>query len=165
MSTIKITYIEQDEIEVKKAFDVLLVWYNWEVDTVLASMDQNEIAVTNSSLWSSLLSTTVAVFNAWNGNAVPYYLDNIVEYYGIKYRVINNHTSQVAWNPVDAPSLFALYRPVGITTIWVQPLGSTDAYKLDETVFHNDKTWISRNNANTWEPGTVAESIWEEVIA
>jgi len=36
---------------------------------------------------------------------------------------------------------------------WVQPVGGHDVYRLDDMVTHNGQTWISTNDANSWEPG------------
>ena len=56
------------------------------------------------------------------------------------YQVLQDHTSAAQWTPDTATSL---YKAVGIDPsgipLWVQPLGATDAYKLDDIVMHNGK--------------------------
>jgi hypothetical protein len=44
--------------------------------------------------------------------------------------------------------------------MWVQPLGATDAYALDERVTHNGKDWESDIDNNVWEPGVTQ---WTEL--
>lgn len=77
------------------------------------------------------------------------------------YQVLQDHTSTAEWTPDVATSL---YKAVGLDPsgipLWVQPLGATDAYKLDDIVMHNDKKWKSTIDANVWEPGVYG---WEEV--
>ena len=77
------------------------------------------------------------------------------------YSVIQAHTSQAAWTPDTAVSLF---KAVGFTetgvSVWTQPLGATDAYMKGDTVSHKDKTWTSDIDGNVWEPGVYG---WTEV--
>ena len=41
--------------------------------------------------------------------------------------------------------------------------GAQDAYNTGDKVSHNDKHWVSKIDANVWEPGAVGtESFWEE---
>ena len=78
------------------------------------------------------------------------------------YQILQDHTSAAEWTPDTATSLYKAVGidPSGIPT-WVQPLGATDAYKLDDIVMHNDKKWKSTVDANVWEPGVYG---WEEVV-
>lgn len=70
-------------------------------------------------------------------------------------------TSQEAWTPPDAPSLFAKVLIPDTDTIpeWEQP-DSTNPYAKGDKVTHNGKTWISTADGNVWEPGVYG---WEEV--
>jgi hypothetical protein len=43
---------------------------------------------------------------------------------------------------------------------WVQPEGAHDAYHDGDRVAHNTANWISRIDANVWEPG---EQGWAEL--
>lgn len=76
------------------------------------------------------------------------------------YSVLQNHTSQFDWLPDLTPSL---YKKVGFDDsgipIWTQPLGASDAYAKGDVVIHNNKTWVSDIDANTWEPGVYG---WSE---
>jgi len=155
-----VSFIEQDEASVKKAFDVLLVWHEWDKDLVLADMGLNPIAVANADLWSSQLSSTVKVFNSWSADSVEYAIDDIINYLGITYKVIQAHTSQATWTPVDATSLFQLYRPITTVYEWVQPTGAHDAWAIGALVFFEGATYKSLIDANTYSP-TAYPAGWE----
>ena len=82
--------------------------------------------------------------------------------YGEKlYKVQQDHTSQNAWTPDAAPSLFAevLIPDENQIYEWVQP-DSTNPYMAGDKVTHNDKTWESTVDNNVWEPGVYG---WREV--
>ena len=70
------------------------------------------------------------------------------------YRVLQAHTSAAQWIPGNSPSL---YKAIGVTStgtsIWVQPIGATDAYNTGDVVSHNGIIWRSTADANVWEPG------------
>lgn len=105
------------------------------------------------------------LFPLWNGNGVKYTVGYRVRYGSDLYRVLQEHESQEAWNPIDAPSLFAkvLIPDPGVIPEWEQP-GSTNGYSKGDKVTHNGKTWESQVDNNVWEPGaTGTESLWIEV--
>ena len=88
-----------------------------------------------------------------------------VNYEGLLYNVLQEHQKQGAWNPVDAPSLFAQVLIPDPTVIpeWVQP-DSTNAYKKGDKVTHNGSTWESLIDGNVWEPGAVGtEALWKAI--
>ena len=78
------------------------------------------------------------------------------------YQVLQAHTSAEEWTP---DTTFSLYKKIGISENgypeWVQPLGGSDSYNIDDKVSHNDKTWVSIVDNNVWEPGVYG---WEEII-
>lgn len=89
-----------------------------------------------------------------------------LNYQGVLYKVLTEHQKQAAWNPVDAPSLFAkvLIPDPGEIPEWEQP-GPENAYSKGDKVTHNGKTWESLVDNNVWEPGVVGtEAQWKEVI-
>lgn len=107
----------------------------------------------------------VDLFPMWNGNGVKYIVGYRVRYDSDLYKVLQEHESQEAWNPIDAPSLFAkvLIPDPGVIPEWEQP-GSTNGYSKGDKVTHNGKTWESQVDNNVWEPGVVGtESLWIEV--
>ena len=83
------------------------------------------------------------------------------QYGGKLYKCLQPHTSQQAWNPADAPSLWAEVLPGqdGEIGEWVQP-DSTNAYSKGDRVTHNGKTWVSDVDNNVWEPGVYG---WTEI--
>lgn len=105
--------------------------------------------------------TAVELYPAWSGGGVPYAADERVRYGGVLYRVLQAHTSQQAWTPADAPSLFAkvLIPDPGDVPAWEQP-ESTNPYMAGDRVTHGGKTWVSTVDYNVWEPGVYG---WEEV--
>lgn len=162
MANIKLTYTEQDETQVKKAFDVLIVWFEMDVVQVLDAMNQNPIAVENSETWISQLEDKVQVVQEWRpGEDVK--IGNLRRYNDITYVVIQAHTTQEDWPPDTVPALF-LGRPEpnpGETyPPWVQPTGAHDAYKEGDKVTHNGLNWESAQDNNVWEPGIAG---WIEI--
>ena len=78
------------------------------------------------------------------------------------YRSIHDVTN-VAQNtkPSETPSMWTqIGNPNEEYPEWVQPIGSHDAYEIDDKVSHNDKHWVSTVDNNVWEPGVYG---WEEV--
>lgn len=88
-----------------------------------------------------------------------------VLYEGALFKCLQAHTSQDAWTPTDAPSLWAevLIPDPEVIPDWVQP-GSTNPYMKGDKVKHVGKKWISLIDNNIWEPGAVGtETLWNEV--
>lgn len=107
----------------------------------------------------------IELFPVWNPSGVTYTAGYRVRYGGILYKVLQEHTSQETWNPVDAPSLFAkvLIPDPEVIPEWEQP-DSTNGYMTGDKVTHNGTTWESQVDNNVWEPGvTGTESLWTEV--
>lgn len=79
------------------------------------------------------------------------------------YKVIQAHTSQEGWTPDVTASL---YKKVGFTdtgtSIWTQPLGTSDAYQTGDIVSHGSQTWISTVDNNVWEPGVYGWEVHEQ---
>lgn len=93
------------------------------------------------------------LFSPW-AYPVDYKTGNIRAHGGKLYRCLQNHTSQEAWTPDAAPSLWVgISDPAEEWPAWSQPVGSTDAYAKGAQVSHNGKHWTSDVDANVWEPG------------
>ena len=86
-----------------------------------------------------------------------------VLYEATLYKCLQEHDAQLAWNPVDAPSLWAkvLIPDPEVIPAWEQP-DSTNPYMTGDKVTHNGKTWVSDVNNNIWEPGIYG---WTEAAA
>lgn len=153
MSNITLRYNALDEIEVKKAFDVLMVWYANDYNQVLAAMNNNTIVQQNKDTWSEEIEKKVQVTKDWTvGEELK--IGNIRKYNDINYVVIQAHTTQSDWTPDVVPALFlARPEPAAGYTEWVQPAGAHDAYQAGDRVTHNGLDWESTINANVWEPG------------
>ena len=105
------------------------------------------------------------IYRAWDENGADYAGGDRVQYGGYVYKCLTAHTSQEAWTPTDAPSLWAklLIPTPGEIPEWEQP-SSTNPYMKGDKVKHNGKTWESLVDNNVWEPGaTGTESLWAEV--
>lgn len=104
----------------------------------------------------------VELFPSWDGDGHEYVTGDRVRYNNILYKVLQNHISQTSWAPDIASSLFAkvLIPDPDIIPNWEQP-SSTNTYMKNDKVKHNNKTWISLYDYNSWEPGVFG---WEEII-
>lgn len=90
---------------------------------------------------------------------------NRVNYQEVLYKVLQEHQKQSAWNPVDAPSLFAkvLNPNAEVIPEWEQP-DSTNGYMTGDKVIHNGIIYESLIDNNVWEPGVAGtETLWTEV--
>lgn len=102
------------------------------------------------------------MFPLWNNSSHTYSVGDRVQYEGLLYRCLTEHTSQESWKPDVAPSLWVRIDDPAIEwPEWKQPTGSTDAYPKGAKVSHNGKHWISDVDANVWEPGVTG---WTEQI-
>lgn len=95
---------------------------------------------------------TPNLYPTWK-EGVAYLTGERVLHDGTLYKVLQDHTSQTTWTPVDAPGLFAkVLITEGNIPAWEQP-DSTNAYMTGDTVTHNGSTWVSDIDDNVWEPG------------
>ena len=92
---------------------------------------------------------------------VNYKLGDVISYHNELYEILQDHTSQADWQPDSTASLYLNKMPSGVIPEWSQPAGAHDAYSMDDIVLHNDQTWISDIDANTYEPGVYGWSIYE----
>lgn len=95
----------------------------------------------------------IQLYPTWSGNGVSYEKDERVKYNDILYKVLIAHTSQQAWTPISAPSLFAKVLIPDETVIpeWEQP-DSTNAYMIGDKVTFNGHVYESAINNNVWSP-------------
>lgn len=168
MSNIIIRYNADDAVEVKKTFDVLMVWYSNDKTTVLNAMLQNPIAVANASTWHNELNTAVIPIKEWAMGAILE-RGKQCRHLGVVYNIIQTHTVN---NPTFTPPTAAsLYRPAPVTLsgnlypTWnsIGVLDSTNNWKTLDRVFWNNFNWESVVNNNIWEPGVVGTNIWKKI--
>ena len=92
------------------------------------------------------------LFPNWE-EAFIYSKDDRVRYEGILYKCLQAHTSQAAWTPVAAPSLWAkvLIPDENVIPEWEQP-DSTNAYQVGDKVMFNGVIYESVIANNIWSP-------------
>ena len=103
------------------------------------------------------------LYPQWSGESVNYVPDMRVRYDGVLYKILQTHTSQEAWSPPAAPSLFAkvLIPDPDVIPDWEQP-DSTNAYSMGDKVRFNGKVYESLINGNVWSPADYPAG-WKEV--
>lgn len=103
------------------------------------------------------------LYPVWSGDGVQYDVDYRVRYDGILYKVLQAHTSQPAWTPIAAPSLFAkvLIPSPDVIPEWEQP-DSTNAYQIGDKVMFEGKIYESLIANNIWSPAGYPQG-WREV--
>lgn len=115
---------------------------------------------TMDALPDEALARMAPYMEEW-ASGVAYSVGDKRSYGEVPYRCLQAHTSQEAWTPADAPSLWARILIPDPTVIpeWEQP-GSTNPYMKGDKVRHNGKVWVSLIDGNVWEPGVYG---WTEV--
>lgn len=94
---------------------------------------------------------------------IDYKVGQMRKYGGVLYRCVTAHTSQEAWTPDAAASLWSVCAdPNEEYPAWSQPVGAHDAYSKDAKVSHDNKKWISDVDGNIWMPGVYG---WTEVTS
>ena len=91
-----------------------------------------------------------------------YKVDDIFNYEGKLYKVIQEHISLENWVPSELPALYLSMMPENVIPEWVQPTGVHDAYELGDKVIFENKVWVctqvDAGGKNSWAPG---EYGWE----
>jgi hypothetical protein len=92
------------------------------------------------------------LYSVWKPE-VEYKVGQRVLYEDILYKVLQDHTSQETWIPIDSPSLFAqvLIPDENVIPEWIQP-DSTNPYMTGDKVIYEGKTWESIVDNNVWKP-------------
>jgi hypothetical protein len=101
---------------------------------------------------------TLATVPDAQGNYRYRTLGEVVFHNGKIWRNLMPTNNPNVWEP---PTNWREY-PMGTEhPLWVQPVGSVDAYPLDFIVEHNGKVWKSLHAANVWAP--TAGLLWEDL--
>ena len=105
----------------------------------------------------------INLFPNWSGDSVTYQVNDKVNYNGILYKCLQTHTSQSAWNPVAAASLWAkvLIPDENVIPEWEQP-DSTNAYMKGDKVIFNGTVYESTIDNNIWSPSAYPAG-WKEI--
>lgn len=107
--------------------------------------------------------TVPNAYPTWSGDGVGYKTGERVRYDSELYRVLSAHTSQPAWTPTDAPSLFALVLVIDEDepSEWQQP-DSTNPYMAGDVVFFEGGKYMSLIDNNVWSPAAYPAG-WQRV--
>ena len=106
------------------------------------------------------------LFDEFDGNGVAYEVGKRVLYNDTLYKVIQAHTSQAGWTPVDAPSLFAkvINETIdGSIPEFEQP-DSTNPYMKGDRVTFNGKVYESLIDNNVYSPSDYPAG-WKEITS
>ena len=105
----------------------------------------------------------VNLFPNWNGEGIAYKKDERVKFEGNLYRCLQAHTSQTAWTPTTAASLWAkvLIPDENVIPEWEQP-DSTNPYMKGDKVMFNNKAYESLIDNNIWSPAAYHAG-WKEI--
>lgn len=105
----------------------------------------------------------IQLFPHWSGENVGYFVDDKVQYDNTLYRCLQAHTSQNAWTPTAATSLWAkvLIPDPNIIPEWEQP-DSTNPYQIGDKVRFEGKVYESLIANNIWSPA-VYPAGWREI--
>ena len=108
----------------------------------------------------SVVLETPQLLPEWKAG-IAYKIGKKIQYGGVVWKVLQDHTSQQGWEPGVAPSLFAevLIPDPDVIPEWKQP-DSTNPYMSGDKVTHNGSTWVSTIDNNVWEPGVYG---WDQV--
>lgn len=101
------------------------------------------------------------LFKKWTAGEVVK-LNDIRQYNGILYKILQPHTTQADWTPDITPALWLKVVPAGVIPDFVQPTGVHDAYKIGDKVKLNGNTYESLINANTYSP-TAYPAGWKKL--
>ena len=157
-------YVNQEErekeqestIDPEKGCDVF-------IDTRFVAVDYDpDLSVNKAYELIKAMPEYAGAVDVWDAWAIgeSYYIGDIRTYDGKLYECIQSHTSQEGWEPPNVPALWERVQDPSYIPEWVQPTGAHDAYSIGDKVRHNEKTWVSIINANTYEPGVYG---WNEV--
>ena len=94
----------------------------------------------------------VNLFPSWKPGKA-YVKDERITFDGILYKCLQAHTSQDAWTPIAAPSLWAkvLIPDENVIPEWEQP-NSTNPYMKGDKVSYNGIIYESTVDNNVWAP-------------
>ena len=108
-------------------------------------------------------SENASFFLEWN-IGVNYKANTLLQYEGLLYRVLQEHTSQADWTPDTTTSL---YKVLGVNENgileWSRPISSEDAYMTGDECMFNGVHKRSTIDNNVWSPDEYPEG-WEDVV-
>ena len=118
-----------------------------------------------SSLDDADALESVEFFPSWSGDGIQYEKGQRVRYDGELYRCEQSHTSQADWTPDAVKALWTVVAEPGEISVWVQPTGTQDAYRMYDKVYYpnkGDTIYISDVDNNVWSPLTYGWSVYHQ---
>ena len=108
-------------------------------------------------------SENANLFLEWQ-TGVNYKANTLLQYKGLLYRVLQEHTSQADWTPDTTASLYKVLvvNENGILE-WARPISSVDAYMIGDECMFNGVHKRSTIDHNVWSPDEYPDG-WEDVI-
>ena len=80
------------------------------------------------------------------------------DFNNITYQAINSFTTREGQTPNIVPALWKVWTNPEVISEWVQPTGAHDAYRLNDLVLFNNKTWKCISDYCVYAPGVFG---WE----
>ena len=150
--TIRNVYAGQDAVEIIAGSSITY-------DEAIAIRKELEELAESIDMTDDQYEKYTWLFPEWSGNQVQYKVDDKVKYLDKLYKCLQAHTSQPAWNPVDAASLWAnVLNPDPVDPsdipVWTQP-SSTNPYMTGDMVRYPDAEgaiYKSTIDYNIWSP-------------
>lgn len=121
---------------------------------IIAALKRIRAAATDESALDA-----IDLYPAWR-TGTAYAVSDRIRHKGILYRCVQSHTSQADWTPDVTPALWTVVS-LDEWPEWVQPVGSSDAYRIDDKVSYQGKHWINTVDYNVYAPGVYG---WNEVV-
>ena len=108
-------------------------------------------------------SENANLFLEWK-TGINYKTNTLLQFNGLLYRVLQEHTSQADWTPDKTP---ALYKALSVNETgildWSRPISSVDAYMTGDECMFNGVHKRSTIDYNVWSPDEYPEG-WEDVV-
>ena len=80
------------------------------------------------------------------------------DFNNVTYQAINSFTTREGQTPNIVPALWKVWTNPEVISEWVQPTGAHDAYRLNDLVLFNNKTWKCISDYCVYAPGVFG---WE----
>lgn len=107
-----------------------------------------------NSLPADVALEVPALFKKWTAGEVfeEDQMNEVRQYNGILYKIVQPHTTQAHWTPDITPALWKVVQPEGVIPDFVQPTGVHDAYMIGEKVNFEGSIYESLIDNNVYSP-------------
>lgn len=155
-------YVEYTQAELDKQNEDKM---HAEQDVIIQSQTQSFARFMLASTAMTIADNDVLKFSAilpeWTADGA-FKAKEVVKFGKDLYRAVQDVPASVTDEPDKLNTYWSKIQPSAADGIyeWLQPLGATDCYSLNDIVMHNGKKLKSTVNYNVWEPGVYG---WTEV--